>query len=218
MIKLAIFDFDNTLVNSDYVEYQIEKQLISTYGGTLSKCSYDKYHNWLFLPPEKIMEYYIQDFHISSTVEKLLQQKEVLISTSIQQYIQPMKGARELLSFLTNKNIICAVASDSTSSIVKQGLELTNLSQYISPIVSKDDVLHKKPYSDIYHHVLSLTHISAHQAIAFDDAYEGVTSAKNAGIFCFAMPLLVADYNKYEDCDVIVPNLLHAHKLLSLLI
>lgn len=163
------------------------------------------------------MEYYIQDFHISSTVKKLLQQKEELISTCTKQYIHSMKGSKKLLSFLTNKSIICTVASDSTTHIVKQGLELTNLSQYISTIVSKEDVPHKKPYPDIYHHVLSLRHLPAHEAIAFDD-YEAVKSAKNYGIFCFAIPLLVTDYNKYEDCGMILPNLLHAQKLLSLMI
>lgn len=218
MIKLAIFDFDNTLVNSDLVNFQADRILLAKYGATLTKKTYDRYHNWLYLPDRPIMDFYRHDFRINISTDELLLEKEKNKHLVTKKYQKAMEGAEELLSYLKKKNIICAIASNSENATIEEGLKNTHLYEYFSSIQCKTNSSHLKPSPDIYNLVLSQLGISAKETIAFDDSYEGIKAAQYAGTFCFAVPLLVADYNHFDGCGAILKSLSNAKNLLSYLL
>ncbi|MCK5319172.1 MAG: HAD-IA family hydrolase, partial [Anaerolineales bacterium] len=71
-----------------------------------------------------------------------------------------------------------------------------------------DDVLRTKPSPDLYLAVLRDMGLQPDQAIAFEDSLHGVEAAKEAGIFCVAVPNNVTRHLPIPEADLTVNALL----------
>ena len=88
-----------------------------------------------------------------------------------------------------------------------------NFYNSFNTIVAGDSVREKKPAPDIYLKVLDNLNVAADQAIAIEDSQAGVNSAKNAGIFCFALENPYNNVNRMSGPDYILKSLLDFFKV-----
>ncbi len=186
MMKLAIFDVDGTLVDSESVYYKaaqiniernhypLNMEIISkTFGGTKD---------------------YIEQL-ISSNLGKDYSYNDYLNNlTSIMNEIytndpvKPMKGAFEILDYLKEKNIKIAIATSTYKEKQLPVLESTKLLPYIDYMVFGNEVSNSKPAPDIYLKVLEKANITNDCAIVFEDSINGILSGYNAKIKVIGIP------------------------------
>jgi HAD superfamily hydrolase (TIGR01509 family) len=80
------------------------------------------------------------------------------------------------------------VASSSSRRWVGGHLERLAFGDQFDTIICADDVAHVKPAPDIYLAAVARLNVLPQQAIAFEDAPNGLLAAKRAGLFCIAVP------------------------------
>ena len=75
-------------------------------------------------------------------------------------------------------------------------------------IVTADrDVDRAKPRPDLYVEALERLQLEPHEAIAFEDSFNGVRAAKAAGVFCVAVPNEVTATLGLEEADLVIESL-----------
>ncbi len=113
------------------------------------------------------------------------------------------EGMYECLHSLRNK-IKMAVASGADKTIV------TSLMDKFYPdifdvVVSGEDVLNGKPDPEPYNKAVENLGLSKKECIVVENAPLGIESAKNAGLYCVAVPTYL-DPSKLQEADIIVKD------------
>ena len=97
-------------------------------------------------------------------------------------------GLLEILDYLEEKQVPMALATSTRSSRTKRRMEITGLGHYFQAIVTGDMVPHSKPHPDIYLTACERLGVAPADAIAVEDAPNGIRSAYDAGMQVVMVP------------------------------
>ena len=102
----------------------------------------------------------------------------------------PVKpGLRELLAFLKEQNIPCAVATSSDTSVAREYLENAHLTEYFAKIVGGDKVTRGKPDPEVFQ--LAMRALGASdpgECFVFEDSRNGLLAGANGGFPVIVVP------------------------------
>ena len=102
----------------------------------------------------------------------------------------PVKpGLRELLSFLKENGVPCAVATSSDEKTAKGYLENAGLTDFFAQIITGDKVTHGKPDPEIF--LLAMQALGASDPAAcavFEDSRNGLLAGANGGFPVIVVP------------------------------
>lgn len=200
MIKAVIFDMDGVLVNSEPVIAKAAILGLKEYG--INAVEED------FLPfigaGEEVFiggvaRKYGQDYIIEMK-DKVYD----IYDTIVHDEIRLIKGVFELLDKLKTEGYSLALASSADKRKVTSNLDAAGISKdYFTVIMTGEDVVNKKPHPDIYIKTVRKLGLSPQECIVIEDAANGVTAAKNAGIKCLGVTSsfsreLLKDAGAYE--------------------
>ena len=117
-------------------------------------------------------------------------------------------GVRELLTYLREHGIKTAVASSTSSPAVNREIKAAGLYEYFDEIVCGDMIEHSKPAPDIWIEAMRRLGVKAEESMAVEDSFNGVKSAKAAGIYTVMVPDMVQPDDEIKGlADVILPSL-----------
>ena len=208
-IRLAIFDMDGTLVDTENhmwfvtekngflrLGYEVDDDfLISFRGRTNQSIS------------NIILERY-KDIDIEAYWKIVYEENYAFLENNS---IPIMEGAFELLEFLKANNITCSVATSTPKKMAYLTLTNTKLLPYFDFILTGDMITKGKPDPEIYLKSLEHYGIENNEAIVFEDASAGARSAINAHIPLFYVPNGGARLKEdEEDAFVVLNNLKEA--------
>nr|WP_314899421.1 HAD family phosphatase [uncultured Deefgea sp.] len=97
-------------------------------------------------------------------------------------------GVIELLDYLKQQTIPCAVATSTRRSIAIHHLETTQLLPYFQFAVCGDEITHPKPAPDIYLKAIAQLKAQASECIVFEDSNFGAQAGHAAGCRVFMVP------------------------------
>ena len=212
--KVIIFDLDGTLLDSMGIWNKTDERLVKRFTnknvdeffkenniqskdiGQLrdrlltqfkSGDIYLEYCNWLK-----------ERFNTTYTAEEILKNRWEISNKLLISEVDYKKDADILLKKLKEAGFILALATTTPKSrldLYRKILKKVNIDEIFSVILSKEDVVHKKPDPEIYNKILEKLNAKPEECIVVEDALIGVQSAKNAGIEVINM------YDKYADAD-----------------
>jgi HAD superfamily hydrolase (TIGR01509 family) len=186
MIQAIIFDFDGVIVETEGPAYQSWREVYEAF-----HCSID-FHDWSSLigttsshfDPYRSLESQLGWSVDRKEVEALrLQRKHELVK---EQPILP--GVLDYLTEARQLGIKVGLASSSDYAWVSGNLARLDLLDRFDVIRTNNDVNKAKPEPDLFLSALRALDTAPEHAIAFEDSYNGILSAHNAGIFCVAVP------------------------------
>jgi HAD superfamily hydrolase (TIGR01509 family) len=119
----------------------------------------------------------------------------------------PLPGVRDLLDEAGRMRLRLAVASSSERAWVEGHLARFALRDRFDAVVCAEDVDHTKPFPDLYVEALRRLGVAPADAIAFEDSAHGVRAAKDAGLFCIAVPNRVTRHLEFPDADLVMTSL-----------
>ena len=192
-IKAVIFDFDGTLADSLHVWRQID-------------INYFQRHGFEF-NPEKISfggksfsecATYVKELLNIEDDEETIKSEWIQIASSLYQNEVNLKPyAKPFIEALTNSGIKIGMATSNNQDILIPFLRKNGILDYFTSIITCCEAGKGKPAPDVYQHTAREIGVSPDECIAFEDTCEGVLSAKNAGMYVYA----VADdaHIKYSD-------------------
>ncbi len=107
-------------------------------------------------------------------------------------------GLMPLLNYLKEHGYAAAVASSSSSEHVLRNLEMHHLEPYFQAVINGGMILHSKPEPDIYLEACRQLNVSPSQALALEDAPNGILAAHRAGLYPVMVPDLVQPDEKLK--------------------
>ncbi len=186
-IKLAIFDMDGLLIDTERQMWLRNEQIV------LKEMGYEPDMDMLrgimgmtFEEEEKVFKgFYGEDFDPGYYFPHLVayNQKQVL-----SEGVPKRPGTDELLEYLKEKGITMAVATSTHRDNALIMLEKAGIGDYFDLVVCGDDVSRSKPNPDIYLKVAEAYPYGKEDMVIFEDAHNGARAAINAGIPLILVP------------------------------
>ncbi len=186
-IEAIVFDMDGVLYDTESISLkswsEAGKQMEM---GDVEKTALD----CMGMNRKGMFAYFYEKYGQDFPVEEFLDRTRQLSVDAIRRDGLPiMKGAKEILAYLTEKGYPLALASSTREHTVLAHLEETDMRQYFQVVVCGDMVVNSKPAPDIYELACSRLGVTTKNAIAIEDSFNGIRSAYAAGM----MPLMVPD-------------------------
>ena len=156
-------------------------------------------------PDSDIYRYYIsklcEKYGIIENIDEVYNKRKWFGEELPRKKVKYKKYAKELLFKLKKLGYILALATTTTSGKIKlysyenENTNDVNLYDIFDTILTKEDVINKKPNPEVLNKILEKYNILPSDAIVIEDSLVGVLTAKNAGIE------VVTVYDKYSDFD-----------------
>ncbi len=132
-----------------------------------------------------LWERYGRDFDAEGFVKDRMARYRYLASRELK--LKP--GCIEILEFLKEQDIPCALATSTLTELALQNLDRTGIADYFSAVVTSSMVKRGKPYPDIFLEAGRRIGAKTESCIVCEDSYSGIEAAYNAGM----MPIFIPD-------------------------
>lgn len=209
MVKGIIFDMDGVLIDSEPLHKEIEQQMLKELGVDLPHDEHVK-----FAGVGKEFWNIIKNrcgYNRDVTAEWLHEEKrERYLKALTAEPIIPIAGVIALVAEAHKRDIPLAVASSSSSFLIHLVLKAIGIDNFISCIVSGEEVPNNKPSPDIFLRTAKLMQLDPKDCLVVEDSANGVRAAKEAGMVCVAylnlnsgkQDLTLADHLVHSIIDV----------------
>lgn len=185
-IKGIIFDFDGLILDTETPEMLAWEKAFTEHGLSFP---IEKYLNSIgTVSDNHFVQGFMQEMGLS---EGEIQQTVLAYQSHIATFEHmnhPREGVLDLIHDAEKNGLRLAVASNSYRTWVVDNLQRLALDSHFDPICTRDDVTNSKPDPELYNLVLARWGFTSNEVLALEDSPNGIKAAKNAGIFCVAVP------------------------------
>jgi HAD superfamily hydrolase (TIGR01509 family) len=205
VIKALLFDFDGTVVDTESVDLRSWREVFDAHGVALPVDRFALRIGTL-TGPDELDEL---DALLSApcdreavTTARLQRERELL-------ELEPLRpGIREYIADAAELGIDLAIVSSSSRTWIEGNLDRLGLAGGWATITCADgDVTRCKPTPALYLEALETLGVDARDALAIEDSPNGVTAAREAGIFCVAFPNEVTTALDFSHADLVIESL-----------
>lgn len=187
MIKAVIFDLDGTLIDT-------EKYFRINWPKAFEHFGY-KMTDEQYLSIRSLGKPFVQETlkafsgDSSFNYEELIAYRGKLMEESLEENgLEVKKGAEELLSYLKEKGIICAIATASPVDRSERYLKTAGIYKYFDRIISARNMKEGKPSPDVYEFAVKELGLKKEECFAVEDSPNGALSAYRAGLKVIMVP------------------------------
>ena len=211
MIKLAIFDMDGLLVDTEQIYLNEFPNILAEQGININledmtkivgqnEKAFIKYFTTLF-----------PDIDLEIAKNKLL---DILKKRAEDGDMKVKKGAINLLEFLKEKEIKIALASSNDRDKINLYLEKTDLLKYFEYIISGEDIKESKPNPEIFNKVINHFNVKKDETIILEDSFNGIRAAHSSGAKGIMIPDILEPNTEmkekakyiFKDLDEVILN------------
>ena len=180
----AIFDMDGLLTDSESAGLIVMRGCAARQG--------------VDLPTEDIMKtvginaaaasrFYHQFYPVLDTEQLFRDFKEAMHAEARAGRIPLKKGARELLAFLRERGVPCAVASSSGLATIRTYLDAAGVTEDFSVLVTASG-LPSKPAPDVFLKAADMLRAAPEKCLVLEDSVNGVKAGRAAGMTVCMVP------------------------------
>lgn len=208
MIRAAIFDLDELIIDLEKIHKAAERQICLDYGQSFDSLSEDLRFNSSGRRENDILERIKHELKLTASLPEMIQRKQSLFADMMNaEVIQPMPGVIEAINSLKAHGYLLAITSSGSRPRVELVIERIGLKAAFDRIICGEDVLHGKPDLEPYRLTAERLKISPLEGVVFEDAKVGVQSAKAAGLWCIGVPNpAAATIQDLTQADLILPD------------
>jgi HAD superfamily hydrolase (TIGR01509 family) len=206
VIRGIIFDFDGLIVDTEWSVYQSWVGIYELYGVALP------FDQWAKIIGTSSLEHFdpfdVLERQVGQALDRQkLHQKRWGRELEMVAAQPILPGVEEILNSAKMLNLKLGLASSSNREWVAGNLTRLGLLEYFDVIHTSDDVEFTKPDPTLYLLTLQSLDLSPHEAIVLEDSPNGVSAAKDAGIFTIAVPNPLTANLNLDRADLILPSL-----------
>ncbi len=198
MIKYVIFDMDGTLLDTEPIYEWSWNEIGRRWGLNDVGDMYAELVCGRTVESSKsaLKERYGRDFNADGFITERMALYSELAKTDL----RLKSGCMEILAFLKEQSIPCAVATSTVSELAYSNLDRMNIRHMFEAVVTGSMVKNGKPAPDIFIEAGRSIGATPNECIVCEDSYSGVIAAHGAGM----LPIFIPDRQKpTEETDAI---------------
>lgn len=219
--ELIIFDMNGLIIDDEGIQFKAFNKVLKNYNLKISenfwidKCvGHKEVEN--FLKIFSLKNIHKDPIEIKRLIKEEKQVYEKLVQPQVKKIVR--KGVLEIIKYIknkTNKKIALATSSTKQGCNIVLGSKGLNIKDKFDFIISGDQIKKSKPNPEIYFKVRKHFNIKASKCLVFEDSFPGVNAAKNAKMFCFAIPSKYTRNQDFSRADFVISDLSKKAKILS---
>lgn len=184
-VKAVVFDMDGLLVDSEPVWAIAETAMLEARGVQRDE---DIQRKLIGLRTVDFLAGMREGYGMTDTIEVM--QAEIMehMISLIPTDVLARPGAPELLAYLEQRQIPCAIASSSPRRVIDAIVEGQGWGHYFDVRISGDDVISGKPAPDCYLEAARRLGVDPAECLALEDSVNGAKAAVAAGMLTCAIP------------------------------
>ncbi len=211
-VQGILLDFDGTLVDSEPLYYQANREAFRLYGHDILEEEY--YYHWSLLGESaqgEVHRYQLTGVDLNRVKKVANDNFRQLID---EHPIPLLPGARSILIELPKRGYPTVIASNTPADHIQRILSRVGLTDIPVPIIGTEPGLRPKPFPDIFLKAVNWLGVKPAECLVIEDTVKGLRAAKSAGI-----PCIIVRYSRYpeiswEGAEAVISNL---NELLTLL-
>lgn len=207
MIRAVLFDFDGLMLDTEYPEYLAWREVFAAHDCVLAPETW-VLHTGKGATLNSFSPYEALEQNLGRTIDR------DAIRTSRRQRFAELMEAEALLPGVEARmqearlfGMRIAIVSSSPREWIEKHLSRFGLIGAFDAILSADDVTNTKPDPELYLAALTKLGVRAEQAMVFEDSPNGIASAKDAGLYCVAVPNRLTNLCNLDRADLVVQSL-----------
>ncbi len=209
---LVVFDMDGVLVDSHPIYKKADLEVLPGVG--LDMALYDQRRTFGLRVPE-IAQLWIDVGGLSIARDELVEKMNAKVFELIELEATPMKGVRELLSFLETVDIKCSIASTAPKEMIKAMVKAMKIANHFQEFFTSEDCEYGKPHPQVFIDAIEHFDVEPSKTLIIEDSLNGVQAAKSAGATCIAVPEpQLRSHVGFQIADYVVSDLFEAIDIL----
>jgi len=205
MIRGIIFDFDGVILDTETPVFRSWQEALERRGYKLSLATWAKY---IGLSPDTFDPCSHLEGNLSGTDEcELIHQERKQREAQLLRDQPMLPSVEAYITSATHLGLKLGIASSSSRDWVINHLARFGLETLFDCIRCSDDVTHAKPNPELYVSVLKGLGLQADEVIALEDSPNGILAAKQAKIFCVAIPNAMTQELPLDHADLILGSM-----------
>lgn len=192
-----LFDLDGTLVDSVYQHVLAWKEALDREGVDLSVW---RIHRKIGMSGGLFANILLRETGLEIHDERLERLRrwhaEAYTRQASQGSVKPLPGARELLAFLSERQIPWAIATSGRMETAAHNLEALGVDPSTVPVVTRDQVRHAKPDPDLFVTAAERLGFDIRHALVVGDSVWDMLAAQRA--HALGIGLLAGGYGREE--------------------
>ena len=207
MPQAAIYDLDDTMVNSHPLSEFTWRPLLEKYGKNLDDFPKDQLKTFVGRRVIDIVTEFIDFFDIQEDANVFYKERQKLLLDLTRSKLEMMPGLVYSLDLCKSLKLPIAIASSGSMEYIQTVLEKFHLHHYFDVIVSGDDVTIGKPDPQVFQIACKKLGLPPKDCVVLEDATAGVAAAKAAGCLCIAVRSPYTPVQDLGKADVILNSL-----------
>ncbi|MBI4534170.1 MAG: HAD family hydrolase [Candidatus Melainabacteria bacterium] len=179
MYKLAIFDFDGTLVDSAPGIVDVMREIVAEYN--VSQEVFGIWQQLIGVPLMKQMEIIFpnrdETYH-----QKVANRYRAIYDSRVIEICPPFPGLNAMLHQLQAAEVHITIASSKRRNLIEPVLEHHRISSYFRMLIGSQDVSNHKPHPESVHLITSKLEIPYQHVVVIGDSSYDLEMARNAGV------------------------------------
>ena len=214
-IKAILFDHDGTLVDSEPSHFKMWERVLKSYGVDLTMDDYKQ--NYAGVPTSTNAIEMVKNYPSVNVDSSILEdEKNIATRRFLSGDAFPlMDGAKETIQYFKDAGLKIAVVTGAGREGIEATIKSNGLHDFLSVVVSGDDVENSKPSPDVYIKAMERLGVDSSECIAIEDTENGSRAAVGANVPCVAVPTEMSKQHDFSKALGVFDNIGQAKKWIS---
>ncbi|MGW5173995.1 HAD family hydrolase [Streptomyces sp. NPDC004082] len=186
----VVFDLDGTLVDSEPNYFEAGRRTLAGHGVT--DFTWADHERYVGISTRETLRIWKERYGLEAPLDVLLADKNGRYLELARAATHVYPEMRRFVELLAREGVPMAVASGSSPEAIEAILAGTGLDQWLTTVVSAEEVAHGKPAPDIFLEAARRLGVAPADCVVLEDAAPGAAAAHAAGMRCVAVPYLAA--------------------------